>query len=653
MGTSRDTAGSSGIPTVVWTVDDDLANSSSPPGLPSSAYPYTTTDVRAMVDMVLGDQIRHSRAQYRARVKDGTGVHCGSTTHACIHLEAYATCTTNADCPNPNYDVCSGGECNHCDQGVGKRNFTATGGCDSTNTKCTTCLCAGAQSTHPRSIIRTVAHEQGHSIGLNHPARQSIPGVTGTPSCADAYAHPDTGCDTSLDDGGDGEVMIHRLSCISRSPYADGDCRGIRKAHSSEARPTRIERASRFQLGSGLTALAHGDIGAPETPDNVVSIWNPRIDCAKGTVVSGGYTCAMVRTFPDPTNPTTANPWIDIIGLKSWSSAGWSGTGLVSFQTNIASEPDIAISDDGSVAFVTWVSATGETVQTWAINLSSHASSMVSLAYAGVLPPRVAFDSDFDASGSFGAVVLGVKAVRVAANLGGGYNDPLWAMNRLTYNVSTNVLSQTSLNLSTSTFDVDASKHEPFSDYDVDCQKSSGTDTCVIVATLTPEDDDSLGHHPIGSLRSFQFSVSTGNVVSFPEGFNSGGAIWEETINADKLPRPTALNAVIGVAISDSHLYVSSGRMLTSSFDTANTRVSEFSGLGVGSTFTESSSTNTGSDQVEGFAHCSTSTSADSITHGAISSYGGWSVAWCPTCGTTGGTLEGLVPLSPIDGKCW
>jgi hypothetical protein len=363
----------------------------------------------------------------------------------------------------------------------------------------------------------------------------------------------------------------------------------------------------------------------------------------------------MVRTFPDP---VTGEMSVAIDGLKSWSSSGWQGTLIYSAKAGLVYEPDIAISDDGTTAYLAMTSFAGEQVWAWGVNLTNGNVSSHGTGSQANLPPRIAYDSDLG-----DALLLDVAAVKVApapGYTGVSYNPPIWKMFRIHYDSSTNTVSTptdlSSHGVQSSGFEGDAATRLPFSDYDFDCQRNtSGTDNCVVAAILEPEIDSGGTHHPFGSLRSIEFSVaSSTNTVTF----TPSSATWEEAIDStNKLPTPTSagLDGVIGVTISSSHLYVITGRVLQGGSDTDNTRVSEFSSttsVASGTTTTEDSSVNL-KDDVENGTSCVSHSDGHTQTTSAASQHGGYSAAWCPSCGTTGGTLEGLAMLAPSDGFCF
>jgi hypothetical protein len=363
----------------------------------------------------------------------------------------------------------------------------------------------------------------------------------------------------------------------------------------------------------------------------------------------------MVRTFPDPVDGEMS---VAIDGLKGWSTSGWQGTLIYSGKAGLVFEPDIAISEDGTTAYLAMTSwAANEQVWAWALNLTNGNVKMAGTGSQANLPPRIAFDSDLE-----DALLLDVAAVKVAPTNPpplASYNTPIWKIFRIHYDAATNTLSTptdlSSHNVRQSGFEGDPAVRLPFSDYDFDCQRvATATDNCVVVAILTPENDDA-NHHPFGSLRSLAFNVDaqTSDVT-----FLTGGTGWQETIDSvNHLPTPlsTGLNGVIGVTISSNHLYVITGRTLQSGTDTNNTRVSEFtSTVSVASGVpTEDSVVNLKDDVETQTLTCNSHTTIDNETTSAASQHGGYSAAWCPSCGTSGGRLEGLAMLAPTDGFCF
>jgi hypothetical protein len=119
-------------------------------------------------------------------------------------------------------------------------------------------------------------------------------------------------------------------------------------------------------------------------------------------------------------------------------------------------------------------------------------------------------------------------------------------------------------------------------------------------------------------MWSRSFSISSGSGITY---------------DGPKVDGAYTANAVIGVAMSDSRLFVNNGRRIMDGTSTSNTRVSEYSGLSVSGTATSTSEHRSDADT------CSTGSSWG-YTIPAATMHGGYSIAWCQSCGATGALVS-------------
>lgn len=114
---------------------------------------------------------------------------------------------------------------------------------------------------------------------------------------------------------------------------------------------------------------------------------------------------------------------------------------------------------------------------------------------------------------------------------------------------------------------------------------------------------------------------------------NGNSALLDADWDANSFPA----NAVIGVARDSSgNLDVNSSNIVTSGTQTSNTSVTKFTNTSVGSSVVSTSS-HRGDAQL-----CTPMTGNDCNAFGAASMHGGYSIAWCPSCGGADGMLESV-----------
>jgi hypothetical protein len=555
----------------VWTIDDDVITE-----LNASAidYQFDYADVKNMVDQVLQDLARRTRGRVRARVS----------------ASAVSSCTV------------TGGTCIKTDGGVDPQCafFDAHAGCASPG-DCELVLCMDRVGTYELSNLQLLfEHEIGHTYGLHHvtDADETTCNVGGGGRC-------------STSDGCDGEIMCQRaIPCSTRSGYMDGDGRGIRDRYNGAAstfyaRPIRPGTMSTSMSGYAIQSAFSG---ARNT------VWAPRMDC---TAENANPTndCAMVQT-----DLVSGIGHTKIVRLADRTSTAWTTHETkLDFIFEHGMQPDIAINNDGTVAYVATSNAGNvdgvlQGTWIWGVNLGNGAHSLLSLGYKSALPPRIAYYPELDS-----VIVVGMKILDFGQR-------PEWAFHRVTYNIATNTTTLAG-DIDEGSLDA-ASEHvarAPASDFDLDCRTNLfGPDECGLVAILH-EKFSSAGNvdRPLGSIRSREFSVSAANVATFAE------PTW-------RVNTSFSANAILGVTLSQQHMYVAAGRVLGSGTDTLNTRLIQFAGVSVEATATNQQSVSSDPSGCDGGTY-------DGLTMSAATQHGGYSIAYCPSCGTgVAATIQSL-----------
>ena len=289
--------------------------------------------------------------------------------------------------------------------------------------------------------------------------------------------------------------------------------------------------------------------------------------------------------------------------------------------------PDIAISEDGTQAFVAATSTVNNVVFVWHLDLATHALYSTSLGYSAALPPRIKFSTDFN--GTTGGAVVVAAAAGVKSD--GDPTAPAWRIDTVSFNVSTHAFTKTKVSLgqfgnpgeATNPDDPTTGQRLIAGDFDFDCRPfSASPDDCVLVAPLH---DTSTSTHPPGLIFSRHFTVTSASTISIDP-------IWTPSNQHDA-------TAVIGVAISDAP---TSARLIVSeskrSHDGANvnSRILEYSGFSVNPSIVYLSS------RYISDANICDPASANGISMGASTPSGGNAIAWCypGTCGTNGAVVS-------------
>jgi len=153
------------------------------------------------------------------------------------------------------------------------------------------------------------------------------------------------------------------------------------------------------------------------------------------------------------------------------------------------------------------------------------------------------------------------------------------------------------------------------SDFDFDCKPFGSVGRCVLVGKFWH--DDSNANNQL--MRSIRFDVDT----------QAAGA---QILDAAWATGPRETNGVIGVSLNPLNLFVSASVPVLSSTSTTNTRTMKYAGESVASTEVT----------VSGHRGDAEGCEAVSGSVGAATMHGGYSISWCPGCGGTQGTLEGV-----------
>ena len=233
-------------------------------------------------------------------------------------------------------------------------------------------------------------------------------------------------------------------------------------------------------------------------------------------------------------------------GLSStgiWSTIATPDTVSFSYPVDaLIFEPDIAINAAGTIAWVVYTVSEG-LGETWVrrIPLTGGGSATdISLGYRSLLPPRIAYHSDNDA-----AVILGLRAVNLT--------EEEWRIST----VGSSGTTKTHFFPSSSIvgLEEDMDRFSPATDFDFDCQMTTGTDVCVITAVLREAE---TGPPAVELPWSRTFTLSSTNIYNLPTNWVQGAF---------------RVNAVVGVATSPTALFVASGRGVYGATDTTNTRL--------------------------------------------------------------------------------
>lgn len=553
----------------VWRVDDNLASQLNVRS--NGSISLDDTEMLNAVDQVFQNWPRQSRVRIRARVKS-TVENCfgnDGDTRPCIEgaldsednecLDATNATAAHAGC---DLDGCSVVFClDNLEPGVGNFGNLDWGG--------------------QKSFATVLEHELGHVYGLTHVET----------------------CSGSNSDGCEGELMCSAIGTLQGPHLSFGDSRGVRqKMNGSQTFQNRQVHTQSHTQGS--SAITTSDLSR-------LASHMPRIDCAEQ--VNGTATCVAIVPFNSSGTHSTK-----VVKLNSWGVAGWgSNVSAATVNSRHMFAPDIAITPDGTVAYVSAVSEVNNNAWVWRVDLGSGATTMASLGYEAALPTRIAWNEDIGRP-----VVVG--AIR-------DESGPTWRMDRV--NFSGGSLTNTKLTLPTG-FETpnEGGSRQITGDFDFDCRVATGAaDDCVLVAVLH---DDTSSTRDVGKSFSHHFRVTT-TTVTFQDDPN-----WVVSAQQEA-------QAIIGVALSPTRLVVSEGRRAADG-STSNTRRIEFAGL------SEADSNFSFSTLFRSDAITCTGGTVDGVSFGAATPHGGNSISWCGTCGTAG-RLEGLTfgLREGGDALCW
>lgn len=558
--------------TTAWQVDDgfdDWMRTSSQ--IPST---FTHQDARALAEIALENLARHGRAGVQTRVLTGEANCDPLSEPRCV------AALTNVQDP----------------WGCGL--FTPNSAYAHFSTKSVVFCVDNALPMY--RVMNVLEHEFGHAHGLEH--------VEAEPNCSSS---PATNCAASgTTDGCEGEKMCRSPGCNRGGPgYAPGDAFGLRTVYFGTAAPVDRWITTGSAYVPGISGF-HFMSPAPGYP----SMYAPRIDCARST--SPSTQCAIAHVYYG--SQVNAR----VVKLSGWNSSGWSSLDYTpTVNIDVQSPPDIALSDDGSVGWMTrTTTSASNNVQVRRIDLATGGTTAVSLGYHSVLPPRVAFYGyDYDPILKEHALVIGAEGRT------GQLTIARWRLHHLTYDSHSGGLIATSVDFDelderdddlTDGDDIDVNMI--VTDFDFDCV-SEFDGMCVLAAVLW----DREAHDPlvVNAVQRRRFRLPFGaSAVTMVD------ADWK---------RDTSYRAqsVIGVAYANPRLYVSSGNFALGGSSTNNTSVVQY--RAASATSPESTLLQRGD-----FDTCMAFVTVDGDTISGATQHGGTSIAYCPSCSAGAGTLE-------------
>lgn len=541
----------------------------------------TSDDIRLVVDQALQGFVRHGRVRIRPRVIIGTCEPDNQTDGKnCVgSIVESGLAAGHADCTR-------GGECDLFVRIKPNVNRAWSNG----------------------AFASFLTHELGHAYGLDHPYPTELDSET----CANINV-PRTPCPGGWTDGCGGELMCGSQSC--RMGYVrEGDAIGMRTVYNTSPYGQLEER----RVFWGVDSLP---IGSPSlTFSGFTSAFEPRIDCAESS--SPINQCVMV-TAQGIDDGYRVNS-LAVIRLNGFSNGAFATATSVLNSTNrvVTLAPDVAISKDGSLSFTAFTDRNlGGQVFVREVDLTNgavHLQTMPAVVTSGTalggaplasLPPRVAATDD-----------NGGGAIAVYARVPDGdsaeqFGRHIWEVVGVFPNASTEVQRVDA----SSVFPVsDAENRSIATDFDVDCLQQSGTDVCVIVAKLFDSSPADPEH-----FRSRRFTINWTTHIATPVDGWQVGAYQS--------------NAVLGVAAfstgTTTRLVVSAGRSIMASSATENTRLVEYGSLGVAGNGLYNVA-------LVSDAEACTGTSGSNATMPPLSTSGGYSLAWCPSCGANGSLIS-------------
>jgi len=544
----------------------------------SSQVPSTLThqDARGLAEIALENLARHGRAGVQARILTGEANCDPLSEPRCI------AALTDAEDP---------WGCGLFSQALAYAHFSTK----------SVVFCVD-HNTQLYRVTNILEHELGHAHGLNH--------VEAEPNCSSAPASDCLVAGTT--DGCEGEKMCRSPGCNGGgSGFAPGDAFGLRTVYfgTSNAVDRWVTTGSAYL--PGVTGF-HFMSPAP----GWVSVFAPRIDCARSS--SPSNQCAIAHaSFSTQTQ-------LRIVTLNGWSTSGWSTPGYpLTWNITVQTPPDIALSDGGSVAWVTRTTLSpSDNVQVRRVSIATGSTTAVYLGYHSTLPPRIAFyGSHSSPIAEEHALVVGAEGKTGSLTLG------RWRLHHLVYTVGAHSSSLTAQAIDFDELDDidnslggdDVDENIIVTDFDFDCE-SELDGLCVLAAVLWDRTTETTSRVNAVQRRRFRLPASASAVTM---------------VDADWL-RDTSYRAqaVIGVSYANPRLYVSSGRFgLGSSAN--NTRVVEYAASG---------STSPAGTLLHknDFDTCTAIVTVDGDAISGATQHGGTSIAFCPSCNGDSGTLESV-----------
>lgn len=555
-----------------WQVDDDFDDWMRTSSQVQSTF--THQDARGLAEIALENLARHGRAGVQTRVLTGSANCDPLNEPRCI------AALTNAEDP----------------WGCGL--FSPTSAYTHFSTKSVVfCVDHLASMYRVPSILE---HELGHAHGLLHV--EAEPNCSSTPATDCAVAGKTDGCE--------GEKMCKSTGCNGGGPgFAPGDAFGLRTVYFGTSNP--VDRW--INTGSAyLPGISGFHFMSPQP--GYVSMYAPRIDCARS--MSPSLQCAIAHVYFG----SSVN--VRVVKMNGWSASGWSTLSYTpTVNIDVQSPPDIALSDDGSIGWMTRTTTSAiNNVQVRRINLATGSTTAVSLGYHSTLPPRIAFYGDTHSPlQQQHALVVGVEGRTGTLSIG------RWRLHHLIYS-PLGILSAQSVDfdeLDKRNDDIgdgqDVDVNMIVTDFDFDCE-SEIDGLCVLAAVLWDRDTGSPTIVNGVQRRRFRLPFAASAVTMVD-------ADWQ---------RDTSYRAqsVIGVSYANPRLYVSSGNFALGS-SANNTRVVEYAGSG--STTPTSTLLRSGD-----YDTCMAFVTVDGEPISGATQHGGTSIAYCPSCNGGAGTLESV-----------
>lgn len=444
-----------------------------------------------------------------------------------------------------------------------------------------------------------VAHELGHAYGLHHPHADT--GLSAICNAA-GWNSPRTPCLDGTSDACEGENMCAATVCGASMFVSDGDAVGLRKTYQGTGDTVQLRKV--FMGAEASPISGQPDVLFPLSSLGTSSAFAPRIDCSELT--STTYQCVIV--YDSSTAQAERPNLINVFALAGYTPSGWTtkvGAPLGFAEHTLPS--DIAISDSGNYAWYVYTTPSPAN-RAFLVEINLAASPMTvtafSLGFRAVLPPRVSYDSDIGQP-----LILGRAAVSGANE---SFNPVRWVLKARSPAEPSGIKT---LDFSTlDEWDGPQQRRQVVADFDVDCRRTTGAaDPCVVAVLRRQAEQPNIDGRLISS---FWFSVN---------------ALFEVTLSLSWDDGSHYVQSVDGVALSPNRLFVSASLPIATGSESTNTRLLEMSGTTVGGTPV---SATTAIGDAEG---CSSQT-FDGLSLPAFSMWGGYSIAWCPSC-EAGGRL--------------